>query len=248
MHAAGGMYASVEDLGRWIRAQLNLGKIDGKTLLNPQAVRQAQAPQIGLRKRFFHYDRYAYGFGWYHSDYDGQLLMHSFGGFSGAEAHLSFMPERGVGVAVLTNANGQFAHVIASYIYDVVLGKPEAATKLADESKRLAKEFANSEKSRHEAIEQAEEGLPFSALSNSHPLSWHEGTYVSQSAGTLRIQYVGNKLYARYGLLTGSLQPLKGDAFLLQLFPDSTDIVFFRGSNDSSADTLTWDGDDFNRK
>jgi CubicO group peptidase (beta-lactamase class C family) len=246
MHAAGGMFASIKDLGRWIRAQLTLGRIDGTQAIPSRPIREAQAPQIDMHGHFYSYERYAYGLGWYHSDYEGELLVHCFGGFTGSQAHLSFMPDRNIGVAVLTNTNGVFAHIVASYLYDVLLGKPDALRRLTSESKKLATEYASSEQRRRDQIKKGEAEVPPSVIALSHSLSWYEGTYTSQAYGDLKVEYSEGGLHIHYGVLTGPLVRLRGDEFLMELFPDSTDVVFFTGAE--SPNKLNWQGDEFTRK
>ena len=76
MHSAGGMFSSVNDLGRWLRVQLTPGALDGKHVFPERAMRESQSPQIGLHQRFQRYERYAYGLGWYNSTFDDELLIH----------------------------------------------------------------------------------------------------------------------------------------------------------------------------
>jgi CubicO group peptidase (beta-lactamase class C family) len=127
MHAAGGMVATAPDLGRYLRAVMNEGRLNGEQVLPAGAVREALAPQIRLDSRYGSFSRVAYGFGWHHGDYRGDRQMHHFGGFSGYFCHMSFMPEHNVGVVVLANGATVVPQDIAEHIYDLVLGRDPAA-------------------------------------------------------------------------------------------------------------------------
>jgi CubicO group peptidase (beta-lactamase class C family) len=73
--------------------------------------------------------RFGYGLGWYWGEYDGDTLLHHFGSYAGARAHVSFMSRHGLGVAVLLSASGpaaDAADLIAISAYDVLLAKPGA--------------------------------------------------------------------------------------------------------------------------
>jgi CubicO group peptidase (beta-lactamase class C family) len=146
MHAAGGINASVSDLARWVQVNLGGGKIDGRQALPAEAVLQAHRRYTELDRTYYEFERFGYGLGWYHSRYEGDLLMHHFGGYDGFHAHVSFMPERGIGVVALmsTDAYGSsdLAHMSATYAYDVLLGKEGIEAEYAEKLDVLATEVA----------------------------------------------------------------------------------------------------------
>jgi len=80
MHAAGGMYASANDMARWLALQL----ADGGELA--QAAAAARAPVAALDTSFGPFRRTGYGLGWYAGPYAEQTLYHAFGSFVGARA------------------------------------------------------------------------------------------------------------------------------------------------------------------
>jgi hypothetical protein len=72
------------------------------------------------------FKRHGWGVGWDLGRYEDDLLVHRPGNFLGFTSHASFMPEKGVGVVVLTNAGGPAATavgLVAAFAYDVVLGR-----------------------------------------------------------------------------------------------------------------------------
>jgi len=239
MHAAGGMYASVNDLGRWIRVQLGGGTIDGRRLFPARAMRETQAPQIGMKQHFHRFERYSYGFGWFHSDFEGELLMHHFGGFSGAQAHVSFMPERGIGVAVVTNTHGMFAHLVASYVYDTLLKKSDAESRFEADVKKLVDNYSTSSKRFRERAENAAGELPANVLAESHPPAWYAGTYVDDGWGAI---VVDDQLHVRYGVLSGQMTRVQGNAFVFGLIPGESELAYFRNNE------LHWNEQTFTRK
>ncbi len=144
MHPAGGMVASASDLVRWLIVNLNDGMIDGQAALDPDAVRAAHASYASTDREYYRFRRTGYGLGWYHSDFEGELLMHHFGGIDGYHAHVSFMPEHDIGVVALVNTDAYGAstltHMAAAYAYETLLGhldvEQEYAEELADRSGR----------------------------------------------------------------------------------------------------------------
>jgi CubicO group peptidase (beta-lactamase class C family) len=103
MTAAGGLYASVADLARFLSFQLGRGVIDGRTVLDPALIdemRTIPAPHTGAAAG------YALGVGrtrWRVGGYQ-DLFNHGGGGF-GFLSDLWFVPTLGLGITVLTNSS-----------------------------------------------------------------------------------------------------------------------------------------------
>jgi len=135
MHAAGGMLSSVRDLSRWLLVNLSDGVLDGRRVFPREAMREVHAPQIGLDRRFGRLRRFAYGLGWYFGEDDGEIVVHHFGGYSGAQAHVSFIPDRGIGVAVVSNTDSRLPHLIVELIYDTLRGRPTRRSSSARKSR-----------------------------------------------------------------------------------------------------------------
>jgi CubicO group peptidase (beta-lactamase class C family) len=102
MVPAGGMYASVDDLARFLQLQLGHGTIDGQHVLEPALLDEmltVQHPAVGAR--------YGYGLGiartgWY-AGRNADLFSHGGGGF-GFLSDLWWLPELQLGIAVVTNS------------------------------------------------------------------------------------------------------------------------------------------------
>jgi len=150
MHAAGGMVSTAADLAIWLRANLGGGRLGERQVLDAAAVANAHRKLVETDREYYRFHRTGYGFGWYWSDFEGERLLHHFGGYDGYYAHVSFMPEHGIGVAALVNANdygaGTMTHLVAAYAYDLLLDKPDATTRWRRERDRLvARAFAEKE-------------------------------------------------------------------------------------------------------
>ncbi len=146
MHAAGGHVTSVTDVCRWLIANLEGGVIDGRQVLPAKAVQLAHRRHAELDRDFYLFHREAYGLGIYHSAFDGEQLMHHFGGYNGFHAHTSFMPEHAIGVVALTNSNdygtSAVPHVIAAFAYALLLDRPESQEKWRTELEKIAERVA----------------------------------------------------------------------------------------------------------
>lgn len=126
---AGGISASVDDMARWVRLQLNGGRLDGRQIVDPAALEATHTPQI-LRSALEtptsagHF----YGLGWnLEVDHLGQNRWAHSGAFTnGAGTTVVLLPELQLGVVVLTNgAPIGAAETVADQITDtIVTGAP----------------------------------------------------------------------------------------------------------------------------
>lgn len=102
MVPAGGMYASVDDLARFLEFQLGDGAVDGRQMLDRQLVDEMRTVQYPTRGGRFGYGLGVARTGWYRGR-NADLFSHGGGGF-GFIADLYWLPELQLGIAVLTNS------------------------------------------------------------------------------------------------------------------------------------------------
>lgn len=108
--AAAGMITNVTDLARWLQLHLARGSSAGRQLLSPEALAESYRPQNILTPAYqalFNPEGLlnAYGFGWVVSEYRGVTLVEHGGALPGFGAVIAMIPERNVGVALLSNAS-----------------------------------------------------------------------------------------------------------------------------------------------
>ncbi|NMH26649.1 serine hydrolase [Flavobacterium silvaticum] len=125
--AAGGIYSSVNDLSKWVIAQLNDGKASNGTQLfskvrhdemwTPQTIlpNKPMAPYFSQFK--------TYGLGWGLTDVKGKLQVSHTGGLEGNVTQVLMIPELKLGIIVLTNQqSGAAFTAISNTIKDFYLG------------------------------------------------------------------------------------------------------------------------------
>lgn len=100
MHAAGGIVASANDLGRWLQAQLGRGSRGGRSAPSAAAFRRALQPVWNGPTRDTGFTCRGYALGWHICPYGGDdVYVHS-GMYGGARSIIAFSPAQGVGMAV----------------------------------------------------------------------------------------------------------------------------------------------------
>lgn len=251
MHPAGGMFTTAEDLVRWLRAQLDGGRVDGREALPGAVIRMGHTPYAVQNDTFYRYHRRAYGLGWHTADYEGERMIHHFGGFEGWRAHVSFLPDRGAGVAVLVNDGSPMASmapdVIATYAYDLLLGRPGVNARYAAERERMAARAADWRRRVREDLANRAARPP----TPDERKPFFTGTYESEMMGTLRVRLRENReLWASLGNLSARLDPFtRPDALRVELLPGSGQPVqfFFRDAA-TPADSVGLGGRIFRRR
>jgi CubicO group peptidase (beta-lactamase class C family) len=110
--AAGGIYASVEDLSKWMMMQLNRGKYGedlSSELFSEKQQNEMWKPHTNLGfttkpnpRTQTHFA--AYGLGWVIMDKKGKVVIYHTGGLPGMLSKTILVPELNLGIVVLTNS------------------------------------------------------------------------------------------------------------------------------------------------
>jgi CubicO group peptidase (beta-lactamase class C family) len=134
---AGSVYSTASDMARWVRFQLGQGTFDGQTVADTATVRRTWTPVtvIGidpLARGRIPSHLLSYGLGWQVAEWRGWLLIFHSGAVDGMYSQVAFLPEKGVGVVVLTNAGGD--HQLNSALTFEVLDRllPDASAVRTD--------------------------------------------------------------------------------------------------------------------
>jgi hypothetical protein len=216
---------------RWL--QVNLAAARGGSTAVPAAVVASTHRPVGtLDDRFEMFRRTGYGLGWYSGDYEGATLYHSFGGFTGARSHVSFLPERDLGVAVMTNDEGigfALADIVAVYVYDWFLKGPEPALAAARAAlDRIEPRIAE----RRAAIAADRARRAQRTWQLTRPRSAYVGNYCSPDLGTMTISEADGALAMTLGRLRAPLDPFtEPDTARIEPIPGSGSVVRFRVEN-----------------
>lgn len=242
MHAAGGIITTAADLSRWLRVNLADGRLDGRQALPAGAVRAALAKRVDVEAEFHEFRRTGYGLGWYHSEYDGELVIHHFGNYPGFRAHVSMMPEHGIGVAVLTNNSSLGYYVpefVATSVYDRLLDKPDLAARY-DSAAAFLRADADRVLDAVRADVRRRATRPDSMI---HPLATYAGTYSNPGGGTMIVGDAGlDRLAVRIGDLASLAEPIDGETTVrVELTPGSGEVVEFLLAG-GRADSLEYSG------
>ena len=109
---AGSINSNVMDMAQWLRLQLSEGIYQGKPLLTPTRIQEMHTPQMVLSPSPYpdplntgsHFN--TYGLGWFVQDYQGEKVVQHGGNIDGMSAMVAMIPEKKLGLVILTNMDG----------------------------------------------------------------------------------------------------------------------------------------------
>lgn len=125
---AAGIYASIDDMSKWVQAQLDEGKYGAQlkdSLFSKKALREMWTPQTIIPSGRGPYNTHfsAYGLGYFLSDVNGYFQATHTGGLLGIVSQVTMIPELDLGIIVLTNQqSGAAFNAITNTIKDAYFG------------------------------------------------------------------------------------------------------------------------------
>jgi len=220
---AGAIITCVDDLAKWMIAQLGGGAVgktrlftaaQGKEMWSAQTIlpidepaKDAPAAFAAIQPNFN-----AYGLGWGLRDYRGARLVGHTGSLAGYVSRTALIPSLKLGIVILTNQEETAAHsAIANTVLDHYLGAPETDW-IAAYSARVKKERAEAE----ETVKKAT-GKRNANTRPALPLAAYAGRYRDAWYGDMRIEEHGGKLsiyFTHTPALAGELEHWQYDTFV----------------------------------
>lgn len=214
MHAAGGLGTSAIDGARWIMLQMHEGELDGARVYSREAAQEMLREQSrfdSTKGSVRAMDGFAGG--WQMGTWRGgpRYYQHG-GGYIGTAAHLSFIPDKGLGVVVLANTSPEgnaFADVVSIDFYDHELETENPGDFLQPYAERVQRLHSRAE----EAL------LPrLTSEQLSLPARRYVGSYYNEWLGRIDVSFDRGELVARMGNFSFSMHAAEDgavDAFRL---------------------------------
>jgi CubicO group peptidase (beta-lactamase class C family) len=224
---AGGIYSSVHDMSRWMRMQLAGGMYtDAKgtqqrlfseerqqqmwSVITPIPIPKPSVPELEAAKPNF----LGYGEGWQLSDYRGRKLVSHTGGWPGMVSQVTLVPEKKLGVIVLTNAevSGAF-NAVTMRVLDAYLDAPRTDWTAAYAA-ALAKSKGKADEDWQKHVKARAANAP-----PSRPLSSYAKTYRDPWYGDVIVERGRDGLVMRFSRspqLVGRMEPWQHDTFVVR--------------------------------
>jgi CubicO group peptidase (beta-lactamase class C family) len=197
---AGSITSNVTDMVKWVRFQLDSGRVKGQPVVSAASIAESHTPQIVIRKEgpwahvnpFNHFD--SYGLGWFLHDFRGREVVEHGGNIDGMSAMVGLLPEERIGVVILTNLN-QTVLVDALLWYTLDCFLTAAPRDWSEEMHRVADRVSAETKA--EIARRLAGRVP--ETRPSLPLERYAGVYRDSLYGEARVTMEDGHLVARYG-------------------------------------------------
>lgn len=224
MQAAGGHVSTPRDLARYLIVHVNTGNIDGKQVISASAIESTHRREVVQSRRFGEFQRFGWSLGWDMATYQGETILQRYGSFPGFHSHVSFMPDRKIGVVVLSNggiAGSAVAEAVAAGIYDRLLGRSASS---ADFAQRLEQQKTNL----RSALEKDQATRRARQQATLLPLAAYAGAYESPALGRMVWSFAEGHLEVRLGIASSSAEVYEGPKHQFRVELTGPSVATFR--------------------
>jgi CubicO group peptidase (beta-lactamase class C family) len=207
---AGAINSCIDDMAKYLLMHVNKGNAGGKQILGKNNADQMQSPQMVIQGSplFAEQSEETYGMGLFIEVYRGHKHVNHGGNLDGFSLELSFLPDDGIGVVVLTNLSGTPLRDLVSYeVYDRLLGLP---------SIDWVRRFREIErKGRDQELTADKKGYTGRKMGThpTHDLAEYTGEYRHPGYGTMAIRLDSDKLYMKLNDVERPLEHFHYDTF-----------------------------------
>jgi CubicO group peptidase (beta-lactamase class C family) len=232
MQAAGGLVSTAADLAKWLEAQINEGRLNGRQVFPRHVVAETQRQQTTMTGKRGEIRTVGYALGWTIGLQGSDTVLLHGGGFSTFQTLVAFDPRNRIGVAVAANEavmGGGALEVISEYTLESGRDRAAAKEKYAPWLTELPA-IMERVKARI-AEDRARRGARPQALNK--PLEAYAGTYESEQGGVMKWSVREGRLWVEIGVLKSIAEVYDNQKDLLrvELVPGTGKVVQFNFEN-----------------
>jgi CubicO group peptidase (beta-lactamase class C family) len=193
MAPAGGIISSVNDYAKWMILNLNKGKFKGKKYYNDESYVIMTTPHISNKVKFNEYRTHfsGYGLGWDLKDYQGYKVVGHSGGYDGMISRNSLVPEKKLGIVILTNSLNWVPSALANKTFDVLLANDLKGKDWSADYLKIKKKSDSITKSKFAKIEMQRHKINKNHLK----LDKYTGIFKDKMYGTVTVVLKNGKLH-----------------------------------------------------
>jgi CubicO group peptidase (beta-lactamase class C family) len=213
---AASVNSTANDMAKWLKMHIDGGKTQyGSMLIKPETFKEMHSVQsvfsesLGKDGEFYECNNYAMG--WRTGYYKGRSFHKHTGKIEGYSSIQAFLPEAGIGAAILINLHSPSVSFMYGVLYTLL------DEMLGEKYEDWAGKFHGDELPTEETYRDCdanyfkEEQVP--GTYPSLPLNEYAGTYYDKGYGTININYENNVLYMQYRDMNIPLKHYHHDVF-----------------------------------
>ena len=120
---AGALISSANDFAKWLQLNINKGTFNDKQYFSTTSLTTLTTPHVNfsIRENEQNNTYRGYGLGWDVQDYEKTKIVSHGGGYDGMISKTFFIPEKRLGVVILTNNLNYLPSALTNKILDVLL-------------------------------------------------------------------------------------------------------------------------------
>ena len=243
MQSAGGLITTLRDMGTWLEAHINNGKINGRQVLPASAFVVAHSNLAPMQKRTQTGSQIGYGLGWNINIVGSDTVFAHGGGFPGFATYMSFVPARKLGIAIFANTDGlggALAEIGTALVYQALtngeMKSPFALDQVAP--------IIGQERERMMADLKRRAARPQNL---SFPLDAYTGVFENPAMGKLRLTQVNGKLEANLGAAWSAVEVFDNTKNQLRVALFGNGEVVSVEMKDGKAAAISFGGNEYRR-
>jgi len=242
---AGAINSNIADMTKWLKFQLDSGRVGGKRLVSKRSFIETHIPQTVVRidstyrafNPFTHVKSYA--FGWQVMDYRGKEMMSHAGNLAGMNAMVGLLPEERFGIVVLTNLDGNALRESIMYkAMDMQLKAPPRDWSRVSLVEKASFDSIDAKDQREADAKRVPNTRP------SLPLERYSGVYQDSLYGSVTVRVEGQHLVLDMApKMVGDMEHWHYDTFKVKWrdHRDGRNLVTFALDADGDIDTMSAD-------
>lgn len=208
-----GVNSSISEMSKWLQLQLCDGRLQGKSLIKEESLQEARKTQMPISYSGKENEETyicGCGLGWFVGKYRGLDLISHGGHIEGFSSEVAFLPEKKIGVVILTNSStdGQSViTVVRNQIFDKLL--QDSST---DWIERMTKTRTRNKLGLQKVLCNFEESTK--NLSTLEGVSEYIGCYEHPAYGNVELSIQNKQLIFSYNKLTFPIYEKSKDVFV----------------------------------
>lgn len=216
---AGSINSCIDDMARWLQANLAADHHGSGAVASEAAMKQLHSPAMLEPRPVVEWPELTsmgYALGWSVADYRGHTLISHGGNLPGFSSKVSYLPEAGIGVVVLTNRGGTpLRDIVPFLVYDHLLELP---------TRPWGDRFREMTTAMTEGARQVSERRTGKAevAAQPRPAGEYAGTYRHAAYGTLEVTAAAESITLSLHGTEFAAERVRGDAF--ELYEGSLDL------------------------
>ena len=241
MHAAGGLFTTVEDMNKWMKFHLDRDS----PLLSKEAFEYIHSDLVGYYGKYGSFSNYGYGLGWNQADWNEYEISWHGGGYPGYRSFCILVPEEKLGVVILMNQVTPAVSLLTDFLLGNVLEVPDFNTYLIERKKRISNQWR-----RYQFVRDSTLAAGSKKIAYERSLSDYEGLYLNEEFGEVVVKPYDGSLNILIGNLSFNTNYIGDDEFFFFNDADqmygSIDFYFHKQDNEQ-ASSLDFSGIEYTK-